>query len=86
MLEELLAVLPLEVVEFVYESAPVVILVNCLMNVIKPLIKNKLWHEPLTYVISLLLVMAYSGFTMIGFIGGVIIGGIATGFYRFIKK
>lgn len=86
MLDELLLVLPPEVVEFVYESAPLVLLINALMNVIKPLIKNKLWHEPLTYIISILLIGAYSGFGWISLFGGIIVGGIATGFYRLIKK
>lgn len=85
MLQELLKVLPAELVEFIYNSAPVVLLVNCLMNIVKPFVKNKDFHGPATYVISVLLVIAYSGFGWMSVFGGAVVGGLATGFYRLIK-
>lgn len=85
MLQELISILPVELVEFIYESAPVVLLVNCLMNVIKPFVKNKDIHELATYIVSILIVIAYSGFSWMAVFGGAVVGGLATGFYRLIK-
>ena len=86
MLQELITILPVELVTFIYTSAPVVLLVNCVMNVIKPFVKNKNIHEPLTYILSILLVLGYSGISWMSLFGGAVVGGLATGFYRFVKK
>ena len=85
MLQELISILPAELVTLIYSSAPVVLLVNVLMNVIKPFVKNKNFHEPATYILSILLVLAYSGFSWIAVFAGAVVGGLATGFYRLVK-